>query len=536
METNESQTDKDPRGHPLDTQNLAVTTLTDPDAAFDACFIAAGSLKDLALSRPNIFRPRTLEVVEGVLIDSRLSGYRQSLCLFREATEILCALYTDGGESPMANASLSIMKRMIATTQGPVHRAVCETLGNLPAMIPSAGFIEPPFPARVQKISWAELLRRAGVNSAFQTMQKGRSLIMPIAPEQGSSVLVIKSAFDVNAARGLNREAAWMEYLAKNIFANHDNFDIPLPLKNKAGYLFSLIDPPPEMVSQNHNYGVIAFLASATYFQYPNEAAGPQLVSQDYLPKIMGHNAWLLGTLASHGIIHSAPIPLFHNRVQSHRRDDQGVYDWPLAGRLDRWLDSCRYPNLAQSGLRDFEHLEKLENIDRSLYWHLGSHFLSLLLLTGSCFRGYPENTRRRGDYRSQFDPSLLKATVNEIFAKYFSGFTGRNFTGPFPGNVDHLVGRMIEEMGTDNHMEEVLRTIDQESMTAVEFNAFLSERGMSHNKISSLIKGREDIILNTGPHLGEFNGRISLPEIIVAAAAMSATCITGRHTSAHSN
>ena len=44
------------------------------------------------------------------------------------------------------------------------------------------------------------------------------------------------------------------------------------------------------------------------------------------------------------------PIPLFHNRTQRLRRDDQGRYQWFRAGRLDQWLDSCAFPNLGLSG------------------------------------------------------------------------------------------------------------------------------------------------------------------------------------------
>ena len=41
---------------------------------------------------------------------------------------------------------------------------------------------------------------------------------------------------------------------------------------------------------------------------------------------------------------------------------------------------------------------------------------------------------------------------------------------------------------------------------------------------------GQSDILINSGPHLGDFNRQISLPELIEATAAMSAVCIAGRY------
>ena len=69
------------------------------------------------------------------------------------------------------------------------------------------------------------------------------------------------------------------------------------------------------------------------------------------------------------GIVHTAPIPLFHNRAQAWRREDRGIYEWPRGGRLDRWLSSSRHPNIAASGLRDFEHLASIRRPGRQLYF-----------------------------------------------------------------------------------------------------------------------------------------------------------------------
>ena len=88
----------------------------------------------------------------------------------------------------------------------------------------------------------------------------------------------------------------------------------------------------------------------------------------------------------------------------------------------------------------------------------------------------------------------------------------------------------MIDEMGVDRHMEEILRGQDQDRMTEKEFTDFLAERGCDRKAMTGFRKGAQDIVISTGPHLGGFNQRISLPEMIEAVGAMSASCIAGRY------
>ncbi|MBW2107229.1 MAG: hypothetical protein JRI36_00985 [Deltaproteobacteria bacterium] len=88
----------------------------------------------------------------------------------------------------------------------------------------------------------------------------------------------------------------------------------------------------------------------------------------------------------------------------------------------------------------------------------------------------------------------------------------------------------MIEEMGVDRHMEEILRVADQQAMSEEAFVAFLIDRGYPEHDARSLKKAKQDIILHTGPHLGGFNERVSVPELIDAVSAMSASCIAGKY------
>jgi hypothetical protein len=87
----------------------------------------------------------------------------------------------------------------------------------------------------------------------------------------------------------------------------------------------------------------------------------------------------------------------------------------------------------------------------------------------------------------------------------------------------------MVEEMGVDRYMQELLRVVDQNAMTDDAFRLFMRERGLNDQEVSSLKKGQHDLRIQSGPHLGGFNEQISLPELTEAVATMSALCIAGR-------
>ena len=87
----------------------------------------------------------------------------------------------------------------------------------------------------------------------------------------------------------------------------------------------------------------------------------------------------------------------------------------------------------------------------------------------------------------------------------------------------------MIEEMGVDRHMEEILRVADQKEMSAANFRMFLEERGVKAQAVDPSKRGVADIVIDSGPHLGGFNETISLPELIESVGTMSALCIAGR-------
>jgi hypothetical protein len=279
----------------------------------------------------------------------------------------------------------------------------------------------------------------------------------------------------------------------------------------------------------------VAFIADKDYFTYPSNSEAAVPCADVQFSQVIFRNAWLLGKLTSLGIIHSAPIPLFHNRVQRCRRRDNGLYEWFRAGRLDRWLDSCSYPNIGLTGIRDFEHFINFKGHSRDLYRHIGSHIMSLLLVTGGYFRN--KNRSRVGldehgkpvDTRDLFDKVVLKKIILGVFLNYYQGFVQQEFGGEMPLDLDRLAARMIDEMGVDRYMEEILRIADQKEMTDEQFVRFLKERGYSDEASKELERGITDIVVLTGPHLGAFNERISLPELVESVETMAALCMTGR-------
>jgi hypothetical protein len=278
----------------------------------------------------------------------------------------------------------------------------------------------------------------------------------------------------------------------------------------------------------------VAFFASTDYFAYPNDHRQEKRLGEEPFREVLFRNAWLLAKLTSRGIIHSAPIPLFHNRVQRARRNDGGLYEWQRGGRLDRWLYSCRFPNFGRSGLRDFEHFISFNGTSKQIYSHIGTHLLSLYLIAGSYFRNKDasrvglQSNGAPADTRDLFDPGLFEELLRGAFLSYYSGFTGNPYTGESPCNFKDLASRMIEEMGVDRHMEEILRVADQTEMSDLSFKAFLIERGIPPDKVETFQRGEKDIVVHTGPHLGGFNERISVPELIDSIGAMSALCIAG--------
>lgn len=513
-------------------KNQAENALDHPGFDFIAKYQAVADLRRLAQKHPEVLDGQTIGALQRLLLSKAFEKVRQAYFLFREAASVMTDLATDPNANGMGPRALASLKDLLRSTEGSAHRGVAEALGSLPVTIagprPGTGGCR-----TIPKISWTGLLSANRLAATGTPRYIGRSLVVETA--QKGHLLVVKLAKKEDSAGGLSQETRWMETLKKPDYAVGCRFHVPTPLgvDNQPVFRIDGLPLAPPATLGRHPRGLaIAFVSHRDYFVYPNHCG----IDGDAAREMLGRNAYLMGWLAAKGVIHAAPIALFHNRTQRLRREDQGRYQWFRSGRLDRWLDSCAFPNLGLSGLRDFEHLQAFKGDSRALYRHIGSHFLSLLLVAGSHFRcrdqsrvGLDENGRPV-DARDLFDRRLLKAMIRDIFAGYYAGFTGTTLPETPPLDLDRLTGRMIEEMGVDRHMTELLRRADQNALTDAEFAAFLQSRGFDRSRLDTLKRGDNDILIASGPHLGHFNRQISLPELIEGVAAMAAICIAGRY------
>lgn len=505
--------------------------LKNPTFDYYAKYYAVFHLNSMAERDPLSIVPETVSALSGLLDDARFAGSRSGYFLFRLAAETLTAIALRAENSRLAGLALASLENIVCTGNGNAHKAAAETLGALPLGVRGPDIAAPEIDI-APRVSFRSILDRNGFRTSGEPRYFGRSLV---APMTDGRLLVFKLARAGESPDPLLREALWMEYLGSNGNGLRERIGVPGAVKFGRRWLFSLRGVPACGNARLHpKRYAICFAADGDYFNYPNHFS--EEFGDGRFLEIMSKNARLLGELASKGIIHSAPIPLFHNRIQTHRRRDRGHYEWFRGGRLDRWLESCSYPNIGVNGLRDFEHFVSFQGPDRELYRHVGTQILSLLLMAGSRFRN--KNPGKTGldengypvDARDLFDKRVLKEIVAGVFSNYYRGFTGSGFTGGLPFDPDLLTGRMIDEMGVDRYMEETLRVPDQNEMSDGEFRQFLADGGYSKEEIQSAKKGESEIVLQTGPHLGAFNRQTSLPELTEAVATMSALCVLGRY------
>jgi hypothetical protein len=522
----------------------ALNQLTDPllsaDQDFSAAFVALNGIKGVVQRAPTIPVAPVFRVCERLLASPVYRQQKQAYFFFQAVAETLLSVAMRPGprEAPDRCQALKMLRSGMDTSHSGLRRAMAEALGMLPLAVdrrPAGsdpmGSTVPSGPLPVCDANW---LAGHGVQVVNGWDWQGRSMR---APTRTGKILVIKCLRQGEDPAALGREAAWMDCLrARRPFRRP--FAVPRPLAHGKGYL---VQAPRNSAHSATRAGLhpkgyaIVFLASPAYFHYPNETAmGRQLAGEQVL-EVLSRNAWLMGWLMAEGMAHTAPIPLFHNRAQGHRREDGGRYRWTHAGRLDRWLASSRHPNFGVSGLRDFEHFAFIAGQPRSRYDIIGSHLISLLLVAGSYFRHKaPERMGRDPaglpvDARDLFDRDLLQTMISDIWHAYYEGFTGDPLPVDGQQVPENLVDRMIDEMGVDRHMEEILRVVDQEAMDPAMFVAFLRSRGIPQKEAARIPKGKDDIPLMTGPHLGGFNQPISLPEMIDFAAVGAACCVAGR-------
>ena len=506
---------------------------------FSAAYMAVRYLASCIESRPDEFTDRTVDALICLIRTDKFDHKKQVLFLFQETAATLVFMACQHG-NPISATIVPRLVPLLATATAKRLRGLGQAMARLPVNLATPG-VSLDTENRSETISLEGLVDRMGICPPLEFSWQGRSLLVR---GRGSTIGVMKFARSAANAPDLAREAFWMNYLTAHPPCPDTAFHIPCPVKAASGWLFSVATPLPgspgagpvrfKATEPDQGCLAIAFTTRATYFHYPNDPGelpgpGKQILAQPgiRLKEVFFRNARLLGALTAAGIYHTALIPLFHNRVQQGRRNDNGAYLWEHGGRLDQWLDSCRYPNFAVSGLRDFEHLTPARD-SRQLGHYIGEHLLSFVLVIGSCFRnrapglkGKNRQTQAPCDTRHLFEKELFQDLVSGVLAHYFHGLTKTWPPNSLP--VSRLVDDLVEVMGKDENMEEMLRIRDQEEMSDEAFATFLAERGIQDGRA----KGEADIILMTGPHLGGFNQPISVPGLIDVLFRFSALCIS---------
>jgi hypothetical protein len=514
----------------VDSENYLLNSCQD----FSATYVAVSRLEYDLNKNASLASSKTIDALYHVIQKSIHASQRQSYFLYRKAAKTLLFLASACEDRDLAGKSIECLKHIVNDCVGPSHRAAAEALGSLPLDI-TGPFLNEEKINRVSSIRWDDFCRKTGLSQRCDMKCIGRSLVFSLTSDL---LVVIKCSRSDSENAALNREALWMAYLQTVKSEFPIRFDIPTPFRFGKTYLFRLTDIPNRLKKKTAVSidTAIGFRVHSDYFVYPNPLPDEPRLDWKNFMEVMRRNAWLLGRLAAMGIVHTAPVPLFHNRVQRHRRHDGGYYEWPRGGRLDRWLMSCRYPNLGKSGIRDFEHLEAISGSSRRYYRLIGNHFISLVLICASYFRNHhPERVGfdEKGapiDARNLFCPNSMRELIEALFNTYYEGFTRRKTEDRLPVDFDHFVLRAIDEFGVDQYMEEIFRAADQQEMSDDEFNEFLKKRGIAGDRIDDLAKGLEDITMMTGPHLGGFNQRISLPELIHFTGTATSYCISDRY------
>ena len=446
---------------------------------FTASYLAVCDLQELIRTHPEIIRSETILALVGVLKNSEFSRQTQSFFLYKEAADALTSIIVHAIAEPLANKALSALKNLLGTATGHAQRAAAGALGSLPISIHGPKVSEETI-VDIPRVTWREIFEESGLTDCHTPALIGRSLVVAIDKE--NRLLVVKLACTEDSLKFMYREAVWLEHLCSGGYSFPVRFDIPVAIKIQGSYVFRLENMPvrmPEAIDLHPEGYAIGFIAHKDYFSYPNEHRTERRLTMEAFREVIFRNARLFGKLTFLGIVHSAPIPLFHNRVQRDRRADHGLYEWPRGGRLDRWLDSCCFPNFGMTGIRDFEHLIAFRDLSQRLYNHIGTQIFSLFLVAGSYFRNQDRDRvglDRQGnpvDARDLFDKQFLMELVQGISRTYYHGFVGTEFAGDVPCDFDELTSRMIDEMGVDRHMEEILRLVDQKQMSDEEFREF---------------------------------------------------------------
>ncbi|MBS3808797.1 MAG: SidJ-related pseudokinase, partial [Desulfobacterales bacterium] len=359
---------------------------------FTTTYMEVSNLQYIIAQQPEIVKPATADALCCVLFGTAHNRQRQVFFLFKKAADALASMLCHPTPDNTAEKARTALAEVLADQTGPAFRAAAEAMGALP--LAARESVPPDFPnpsPSVQPVR--DLSEITGTPLPGQMEWIGRSLLIDSPGEHGR-LLVLKFARPGQPISDLAAEAYWMLYLSRLREVRKSRLEIPEPITGQNPPVYRLdadVMEVPGDLEIDANRHAIAFKACRSYFCYPNHPAKGAMLPKTECRRVLAQCAHIFGRLASKDIIHTAPIPLFHNRVQRHRREDHGLYQWHRGGRLDQWLASCLYPNFCKSGIRDFEHLIAFDGPARRRYEHIGAHAFSLILVAGSYCRNHDE-------------------------------------------------------------------------------------------------------------------------------------------------
>jgi len=308
------------------------TTLGNRTLDFAATYMNVSNLQYIIGNSPKIVTAETISVLGNVLDQKKHASQKQAFFLYRKVAGAIASIIIRTSKKSLARLALNTLSNIVSTSKGSAHRAAAEALGSIPLHISGRMPESDLFAVRIPHVSWAALLEQEKIAGDTPPVWTGRTLVINAGFRK---VLAVKLARTDDSIEALKNEAIWMDLLFPEAADFPVRFDIPRPVTIKGSFLVRLKGLPlkvPEGESIHHSRYAIGFLVNRDYFLYPNERIEKRPFSDEVFKEVIFRNAWLLGKLTSEGIVHTAPIPLFHNRAQRQRREDSGIYKWTKGG------------------------------------------------------------------------------------------------------------------------------------------------------------------------------------------------------------